>query len=72
MTHAITGIEVCPLCAGTAFIPHRFGLVRCTGCGLVVDRRIFAPELDRQLNGLFPRSCGLRTVGGVEGEEQDS
>lgn len=41
---------VCPLCHTREFTAHRFGLLRCTGCGLVVDRRIFAPELDRQLN----------------------
>lgn len=50
MTQEISGIEVCPLCTCTAFAPHRFGLLRCAGCGLVVDRRIFAPALDRQLN----------------------
>lgn len=40
----------CPLCASRAFAAHRFGLLRCTGCGLVVDRRIFEPDLDRELN----------------------
>lgn len=40
----------CPLCAGRAFVTQRFGLMRCTGCGLVVDRRIFTPGLDRELN----------------------
>jgi 2-polyprenyl-3-methyl-5-hydroxy-6-metoxy-1,4-benzoquinol methylase len=46
----LTKNESCPLCSSTAFVPHRFGLLRCTGCGLVVDRRIFTPELDQQLN----------------------
>lgn len=40
----------CPLCANVTFRSFRFGLFRCVGCGLVVDGRIFEPNLDRQLN----------------------
>lgn len=40
---------VCPLCEARAFTRHRFGLQRCDGCGLVVDRRILEPGLDRAL-----------------------
>lgn len=40
----------CPLCHTRNFDLHRFGLLCCAGCGLVVDRRIFEPDLDRELN----------------------
>ncbi len=40
----------CPLCDNGGFTAYRFGLLRCTRCGLVVDCRIFEPGLDRQLN----------------------
>lgn len=31
----------CPLCRARDFVPFRFGLLRCAGCGLVVDPAIF-------------------------------
>ncbi len=40
----------CPLCGNPGFAAYRFGLLRCTECGLVVDRRVVDPDLDRQLN----------------------
>lgn len=40
----------CPLCGSQEFAAFRFGLLRCTACGLVIDERIFQPELDRELN----------------------
>jgi len=43
----------CPLCSHATFTEHRFGLLRCTDCGLVVDRRIFVPELDHNINMEF-------------------
>lgn len=43
-------MTICPLCQTRDFAAYRFGLLRCAGCGLVVDRRIFTPQLDQQLN----------------------
>ncbi len=40
----------CPLCNNHSFVEHRFGLLRCLACGLVIDRRVFEPDLDRQIN----------------------
>lgn len=40
----------CPLCGAERFDAFRFGLLRCGNCRLVVDRRVFEPQLDRQLN----------------------
>lgn len=31
----------CPLCTGHDFVSHRFGLLRCGTCGLIVNPRIF-------------------------------
>lgn len=43
-------MNICPLCKGQGFIPFYYGLLRCCGCGLVVDRRAFTPQVDQQLN----------------------
>jgi 2-polyprenyl-3-methyl-5-hydroxy-6-metoxy-1,4-benzoquinol methylase len=43
-------MKTCPLCASSHFADHHFGLLRCIGCGLIMDRRAFAPQLDRALN----------------------
>lgn len=40
----------CPLCSGRVFAPFRFGLLRCGGCGLVVDPAIFRPGAAEALN----------------------
>ncbi len=40
----------CPLCAGCGFEPFRFGLLRCGGCGLVVNPAIFRSGSGEALN----------------------
>jgi len=40
----------CPLCAAEDFAPFRFGLLRCGGCGLVVDPAIFQSGAAEALN----------------------
>ncbi len=40
----------CPLCAGYHFEPLRFGLLRCAGCGLVVNPAIFRAGSGEALN----------------------
>lgn len=40
----------CPVCGSQEFAAFRFGLLRCKACSLVIDERIFQPELDRELN----------------------
>jgi len=49
----VTGAGACPLCGCERFGPFRFGLLCCARCALVVDRRIFVPELDRNINMEF-------------------
>ena len=60
-------MTICPLCHAQDFGAHRFGLLRCVNCGLVVDRRIFTPQLDRKVNAEAfgeayepERSCWVR------------
>lgn len=50
MVHQNIAMKTCPLCASSRFVAHRFSLLRCVGCGLIIDRRAFAPHLDRVLN----------------------
>ncbi len=47
-----TGIvqPCCPLCHGVQFAAHRFSLLRCMGCGLVVNPEIFRPGAGEALN----------------------
>lgn len=50
MPHADIECGTCPLCAAEDFAPFRFGLLRCGGCGLVVDSAIFRPGAAETLN----------------------
>lgn len=40
----------CPLCAASGFEPLRFGLLRCAGCGLVVNPALFRRGAGQALN----------------------
>jgi len=44
------GLRICPLCTGTSFALFRFGLLRCGGCGLVVNPALFRQGAGEALN----------------------
>jgi len=44
------GVRICPLCMNTGFAHFRFGLLRCGGCGLVVNPALFRQGAGKTLN----------------------
>jgi 2-polyprenyl-3-methyl-5-hydroxy-6-metoxy-1,4-benzoquinol methylase len=54
MTDLLEGREVpqplCPLCRGDQFVEWRFSLVRCKGCGLIVNPALFRRGAGQELN----------------------
>ena len=43
----------CPLCGASHFAPSRFGLLRCTACGLQMDAQIWQPLANEAMEELF-------------------
>jgi hypothetical protein len=61
----------CPLCSASRFESFRFGLLRCAGCGLVVNPALFRRGAGQVLNeeafgeGWEPEtSCWVRRLWG--------
>jgi 2-polyprenyl-3-methyl-5-hydroxy-6-metoxy-1,4-benzoquinol methylase len=53
-------IYACPLCTMQNFLSWRFGLLQCEGCGLVVDKVLWRPAANEQLNeSFFGDSCQI-------------
>lgn len=45
--------KTCPLCDEAAFQAFRYGLLRCENCSLVIDRAIWVPEINAEMEERF-------------------